>query len=246
VQKGDVRLEIDTVWSGPDPKYRPDWLGAPGAEEDPVFDIAEIKGVKGAPPQPLLPGDKVGPLKYFFVRMFVKNVGSSPVQYLSWSGVEGKPDASAVLSDAEGRLGKLVSTATAPSPDRLSHTTIPPGEQIADVLVFEKAADKNGSLRLVLPYAAVGMTGQIGFELPGYMLGEMPADGLLAGSEAGGGEKADKDAAPSDGKAMSFEELRKAVEAKKPAEGAPAGEKPPEEGPAEPTPPPASAPPASP
>lgn len=233
VQKGDLQLEIDTVWSGPDPGYRPDWLAAPGAEEDPVFDISEVKGTKGAPPESPLRGAKVGPLKYFFVRMFVKNVGDSPVRYLSWNGVEGKPETAAVVSDSEGRLARLVPLSEAPAADRLSHAQIGPGEEISDILVFEKLSEKNASLRLVLPYAAVGMTGQVGFELPGQMLGEMPADSVLAdtSSAPAGGAGASAAAsgaaaaspsaagptAASDGQPLSFDALRKAVEGSKPA-----------------------------
>lgn len=229
IRKDYVTIRINEIWSGPDVGYRPDWLGEPGEEEDEVFAATDLKGEQRVPPAPRLQGEKIGPLKYLFVRLAIGNEGDKPFEYTSWNGAPEKPQSAAVLGTPEALLGRIVPLSEAPAADRKTSATVAPGEKVYDVLVFEKPAEPAGAkapaLCVVLPYSAVGLEGQVGFKMPRAALIELPESEVAISEPAVPDAAAPEAAASGAAKLSAFEELRKKVE-KKPAEAAAASSPP--------------------
>jgi hypothetical protein len=93
--------------------------------------------------------------------------GPGVLNYKSWNGAGKKPeDTAAVLLDSEDRVCRLVSREQAPHAGRKVTAELAPGESTTDVLVFEEPKDAYDHLRLALPYAAIGRTGALGFQIP--------------------------------------------------------------------------------
>jgi hypothetical protein len=92
-------------------------------------------------------------------------------QYNSWNLLNRE---GTLLLDASNRSCPMVSLAEDPRVERKSRVNAAPGTSITDVLVFCIPKDFGDELRLVLPLAAAGDTGYVGFIIPRDQLKERP------------------------------------------------------------------------
>lgn len=107
-----------------------------------------------------------------YVQATVRNAAANNiVDYSSWNGtgILGR-DAQAWLLTGEGSVLSMVSPQATAGENRRTSVSLEPGQSVDDWLVFEAPAGQVEDLRLVLPRAALGSTGYIGFELPKVML----------------------------------------------------------------------------
>jgi hypothetical protein len=98
------------------------------------------------------------PRRVFIKVAVVCDPASVPLDYVSWNGHGSKPqETAAVLADSRGNICDLVPYDKLRDPARLTAKTISPGQEIADLLVFEIPGGPFEHLQLVLPYAALGI-----------------------------------------------------------------------------------------
>jgi len=151
------------------------------------------------------------------VEVNVTNSSSSEsLDFQGWTAAWGGSGKNAVvLVDDKGDPLALASTATRAGGGRLTARRLRPGESATELLVFEKPGSDYEHLRLVLPYAAIGRTGHIGFEIPGVMVKDRPPEAeepdaiVLQPAE---GRKLDMTDAPSQsGEPESIEALRESI-----------------------------------
>jgi hypothetical protein len=114
----------------------------------------------------------VSPTKHLAIRLEIFNTSSMrKLDFLGWS--ETSPDRNAAsLTDNFNRLYNRMS----PDPGAeipgqiITATSLYPGKQLEDLLVFEPPVDKIQFLRLQLPAAAFGSSGSLNLQIPDGMV----------------------------------------------------------------------------
>jgi hypothetical protein len=114
----------------------------------------------------------VSPTKYLAIRLEIFNTSSMrKLDFLGWSEPSSDRNA-ASLTDNSNRLYKRMS----PDPGAeisgqiSTATSLYPGKQLEDLLVFEPPVDKIQFLRLQLPAAAFGSSGSLNLQIPDGMV----------------------------------------------------------------------------
>ncbi|MCO6457106.1 MAG: DUF4339 domain-containing protein [Pirellulaceae bacterium] len=181
VRSGAAEVRVAAAWL--EQSGQPAGGGQPGPAVQPA---AGDQPASGSPPA-------TGERPKAFVQMVVTNSSADTVvDYSSWNGtgILGA-EARAALLDASDAVCPLVGLDA--SADGRQRTSVPlaPGESASDLLVFELPGELTDDLRLLLPRAAVGSTGHVGFTVPRVMLmtgnrpvrSSDPAGGLATGDE---------------------------------------------------------------
>jgi hypothetical protein len=155
VTSGNLKIMIAGVWYGGQ---------SAGASPPPA---AEESGDKPDEPEAKLAATAAKP-RYVYVEVSLENTkGPGVVSYKSWNGAGKKPEeTSAVLLDSEEQVCKLVSREQVPDAGRRQVEELAMGKSLTDVLVFEAPAGDFDFIRVGLPYAAIGRTGALGFQIP--------------------------------------------------------------------------------
>lgn len=106
-----------------------------------------------------------GSFRYLLIEVSLANTSKDrTLEYLGWSGGDESAGTNgARLYDQDDCLCRSAPRAEAPMAN--VPAKVLPGETIVDVLVFELPPDGFESLRLVLPQAAFGLMGHLGFEI---------------------------------------------------------------------------------
>jgi hypothetical protein len=115
--------------------------------------------------------DAAGPARYAFIKLSItSNKTDGSLSYVGWNDLDGTAaGTSAILADESDNIYDLVPYSKSPNASRKRSVSIAPGEEITDLLVFEAPGGTFSSLRLVLPYEALGVrarTVNAGFEIP--------------------------------------------------------------------------------
>jgi hypothetical protein len=104
------------------------------------------------------------PTAYFTVVLKIDNIGISPLRYTGWSIGQDKPEQAAKLIDYTGSTlqqvdldGRVIG--------QTSSATIPPSGSIEDFLVFPNSSRVSPYLKLQLPAAACGGSGNLRIKL---------------------------------------------------------------------------------
>ncbi len=92
-------------------------------------------------------------------------------QYDSWNVLHREDT---LLLDESNRSCPMISLAEDPRVERKSQVKVPPGTSVTDVLVFHVPNDFGDELRLVLPLAAAGDAGYVGFVIQRDQLKKRP------------------------------------------------------------------------
>ncbi len=174
-----VELRLVSFWIGDDASYSEPTVAAPariGAADDPVLN----PGALGLPTdsntfesEAPTQGDSAKNVelpsgKYVLVRVELTNTSEEEaLKYVSWNREHDNP---AVLIDSANRVCRLIAANELSAEARLEDVQIAPQSSVVDVLVFETPQDDFDLLRLVLPYAAFGLSKHAGFEIPRSML----------------------------------------------------------------------------
>ncbi len=100
---------------------------------------------------------------------------SESLDFRGWSLAEGaKMDDAVVLADdKDNRLSASSAPGRSVRPGSASRR-LKPKESVKDQLIFEAPTGEYEQLRLRLPYAAIGRTGYMGFEIPAVMIQDRP------------------------------------------------------------------------
>jgi len=112
------------------------------------------------------------------VEVNVTNASSSgSLDFRGWTAARDKISKdTVVLVDDKGDPLTLASVASRAGGPRRSSRRLGPGESVTELLVFDKPSSDYQHLRLALPYAAIGRTGYIGFEIPRVMVMDRPPE----------------------------------------------------------------------
>lgn len=100
---------------------------------------------------------------------------SESLDFRGWTLAAGDTidDAVVLADDKDRRLSPSSTSGQAVKP-RSAARRLKPKESAKDQLVFESPTGEYKQLRLYLPYAAIGRTGHIGFEIPRVMIKDSP------------------------------------------------------------------------
>lgn len=100
---------------------------------------------------------------------------SESLDFRGWTLAEGAKTGDGVVlaDDKKNRLAPSSTTGRSQTP-RSTSRRLKPKESVRDQLVFEAPAGNYEQLRLYLPYAAIGRTGHMGFEIPAVMIQDRP------------------------------------------------------------------------
>lgn len=115
------------------------------------------------------PGKDMISFRYVFVQVSLSNTSAEePLDYLGWNGDgESAQAKDARLFDENDNECLFVSRIESPRDDRHEETTLAPGEEMVDVLVFELPESGFETLRLVLPNETIGLADKknMGYEI---------------------------------------------------------------------------------
>jgi hypothetical protein len=175
--KDTVRIQVLDVWvsSSVTGATRDTVLRStnPGVESGPAKDVseeytfvadtspaAEDETTESPETEPDAPSVSPSRPRYVFVKMSITcNNPSEALRYSSWNGYGENPaETSAILADSSGNICRIVPYAKNSDPSRQRSAIIMPAQEITDLLVFEAPPGTIDYIRLVLPYAAIGVT----------------------------------------------------------------------------------------
>lgn len=157
----------------------------------------------------LEPLKDIDDFRYIFIELSLVNTSSNrTLGYLGWNG-NGETTApkDAKLYDEDNNPCLFISRIEAPRDDRRQQAVVPAGETIVDVLVFELPQDGFESLQLVLPQAAFGLVGNLGFKI-------QKSDIVVASSSSGGAAATHNDEAlrPASDRPPSIDAIEQAIQ----------------------------------
>jgi hypothetical protein len=98
------------------------------------------------------------------------------LDFRGWSGGDGVTAMSALLADEQGEMLEPLHSGRSDRGDRAASRRVDPNESCTERLRFSLAESTSSSFRLALPYAVIGHTGHLGFEIPLLMIQDHPPD----------------------------------------------------------------------
>jgi hypothetical protein len=119
------------------------------------------------------------------IRVDIGNLKSdSSLDFRGWSGRGGASARPALLADERGNILDQVPAEESGNGGRATVRRIKPNETFTEVPKFSLGDNTSSSFRLALPYASLGYTGYLGFEIPVLMIKDHPPGAEVPGDAA--------------------------------------------------------------